>query len=187
MRRAANDRLPCRALDREVESPSEANTAKCAQAIFAHSLVRHADGANELPGDIDSAVEWIAYLSGHWGNRDRVDGEVAASEIVVERRPELDYGVASIGLHVASERCHLMHDAAVVQYADGPEVQSHRDGTPEELSHLIRRSSGRQIPVEMRVPEQCVTYGPANAPRLETGGFEPFGDCPNGAGSVYHW
>jgi len=80
-----------------------------------------------------------------------------------------------------------MHDAELVEHADGTEIQPDRNGTPEELSHLIRRSRGRQIPVEMRVAEQRVTYGPANAPRLEPGGFEPFRDSPNGPWGVYHW
>src|SRR5262249_32876870 len=75
---------------------------------------------------------------------------------------------------------------AVVQHAYRTEVQADGNRSAEELSYLLRRGRGREIPIEMWVAEQRVSHGSANAPGLEPGCFEPFCKGPNGDRRIYH-
>jgi hypothetical protein len=94
--------------------------------------------------------------------------------------------VSTVGLDVTPERRHLMHNATVVQHADRSEVDADRNRTPEQLSHLIRRGRGREVPIQVRVAEERVPNGAPDAPGLEPGCFEPFRDKPNGLRRIYH-
>jgi hypothetical protein len=86
------------------------------------------------------AIEGVAYLLAPWGERDRVDGKIATSEVVLEGRAELDFGVAAVGADVTPKRRDLVHGAQAVEYADSPELDPDRNRPPraEQLLHLLR-------------------------------------------------
>ena len=122
--------------------------------------------------------------------RDRVDREVTPRQVVLERHAELDLGVSPVRFDVPPKGRDLVHLARAVEHANGPEVDSDGDRPPvaEHLSHLRRRRRRRQIPVEMRVPEQSIPNRSAHAPRLEPGALEGVGDFENRwRGLKLHW
>ena len=150
---ALHDRVPGITLDVEAESSREPDRAQRAQAILAHPVPWISDGANEPPRQILASVVRIPQLvlAGRIG--DRVDGVIAAREIVVERRAELDDRVTPVGLNIFPERRHLVHHVVVIEDSDRSELDPDGDSALEELPHLGRLGRGGEVPVEMGVAE----------------------------------
>src|SRR5262245_61550207 len=98
MRRAATNRLERRLLDGEFESRCESDGAQSSQTVLTHAGGGIADRAHDLPLQVALPMERIAQLLRGGRERDRVDREVAARQVLVERRAELDLGVAAVRL-----------------------------------------------------------------------------------------
>ena len=183
MRRARVHRATCRRIDREPEPRGEANPAERAQPILAHARVRVArPRARACALEIAPSAERVAQLVERRRVGDGVDREVAPRQILVERGAELHLGVPSVGLHVAPKRRHLVHHAGAVEHADRPELDADRNRAPcpNTRRTSIRRGRRREIPIEMRMAEQRVADGSADAPRLESRGFQALRDVENG-------
>src|SRR5450830_993258 len=181
---ALHDRVPGIALDVETEPSREPDRAQRAQAVLAHPVAWISDGANELPFQILASLVGIPQLvlAGRIG--DRVDGVIAAGEIVVERRAELDDRVPAIRLHIFAESRHLVHDVVVVEDSDRPELDTHGDRALEELPHVGGLGGGGEIPVEVGMTEERVADSAADAPGLEKVVLEVLGDAADGLGWV---
>src|SRR6185503_14094135 len=91
---------------------------------------------------------------------------------------ELHFGVPSVRLNVATEGGHFVHDTVAVEHANRAEFDADRDrgAGAEYLAHSGGMGRGCQIPIEMALAKERVSDGPANAPGLEPGGFEPPGN-----------
>jgi hypothetical protein len=151
--RALPYRPPCGRIDRESEPCREANRAQAAQSVLAHTIAGAADGPHHLPRQVAPTVERIVQNISGGRVGDRVDGEVAAGEILVEARSERDDRVAPVGLDIAAKGGHLVHPAGAVDHADRPELDPHRNRPAEDALHLLRRRRGGEIPVEVWVAE----------------------------------
>src|SRR5215213_8490 len=101
MRRAAGDRVPRVGVDGEFETRREPYRAKGAQAVLAHPLVGYADRADDPTLEVEASPERVADLARPGRERDGVDREIPACEVVVERGAELDLRVATVWLDVA--------------------------------------------------------------------------------------
>src|SRR4051812_48350264 len=166
------------AIELEAESRGEPNPTQRTQPILAHARVSVANRAHDPALEIVTAPERVAQLVAGRRVRHRVDGEVATREIILEGNSELDFRVTTVRLYIAAKSRDLMHHPTIVEHANGAELDPHRDRTTvtEELTYLLGRGRCREIPVEMRVPQQRVTNGPAHTPGLEALGLEPAGD-----------
>ncbi len=72
-----------------------------------------------------------------------------------------------------------MHDVLLVENADGAELDAYWYRALEQLLHLLRSSAGGDIPIEVRMPEQCIAHGAADAPGFEARFFEAADDPAN--------
>ena len=78
----------------------------------------------------------------------------------------------AVGANVTTKCRDLVHDAFIVEYTDGPECNANGNSPRKKISYLLRARCSRQIPVEMRMPEQRITNSSPYAPRLEASFLE---------------
>ena len=176
-RRGAERSEGCR-LDGEAVARGKPNGAKRAQAVFAHALLCITDGTNNPRGKIPLSAERIAQVARGRTKGNCVDGEVAPCQVVLEAGAELHHRMPSVRLHVASECRDLVRYAALVEHADGAELDAHRhrSSPAEYLDHLPRSGGGGQVPVQRLAAEKRVPNGAAHAPRFKAGVFETPGN-----------
>src|SRR6185312_12043218 len=148
--------------------------------IFTHAFLGNADSAEHALREVALPPERIAQLVARRRIRDRIDGEVAAREVLLERFAELYHRMSPVGFDVGSERGDLVHDIVLVQHADRSEFNSDGYRASEQLANLQRPGTGGEIPVEVGDAEQRVAHATANAPGLVTCGFEYSRDLDHG-------
>src|SRR6185312_1969635 len=174
------NRLPRCRLHGEAETRREPDRAQSTQPVFTHAFLWNADSAKNALREVALPPERIAQLVARRRVRDRIDGEVAACEVVFERFSELHYRVSPIRFDVGSERGDLVHDVLLIQHADRPEFDSDGYRASEQLANLQWPGAGSEIPVEVGDAEKCVAHAAANAPGLVTCGFEYSRDLDHG-------
>ncbi len=170
-------------LDGEIEPRGETDRAKNAKVVLAKTLRRLADGAHDAPPQIGLAAERIAPFVTERMVRERVDREVSAGEIVVERDAITHDGVSAVGGDVAPEGGHLVHRTAAVDHADRSVLLAHRRRALEQRLHLIGLRRRGEVVVGVRMAQQRVTQRAAHAPRLESRPLERAGDLENFVGN----
>src|SRR5690606_19354414 len=121
----------------------------------------------------------VAQLTRERVPRQRVAGEVAPREVLLDRVRELDRGVAAEGLDITAEGRHLVEGVAD-QHTDGAVLAPDGNGAAEEAPHLPRAGSRRQVPVAGRKAEDRVPDRAADRPRLVPRVFQPAGDLTYG-------
>jgi len=112
---------------------------------------------------------------------DRVECEVAASQVFVDGRTEGYDSVATVGLDVASKGRDLVHGAIAIEHPHGAEFDPHRYCPWKETADLRRSGGGCQVPVQVWVAKEGVSHGASHAPGLEALVLEPFCDVENGS------
>ena len=182
--RAAEDRLPGQRFDAEAETRREPERAQGAQAILAHARLGIPDGAQHSRGEVALPAKWVAQFTQRRGPCHRVDREVAAGQVIVERDAELDVRMSAVGLHVAPEGRDLVEPAVPVEHAHGAMLDADWHRAHEEPLHLLRAGTRREIPVVVGVAEQGIPNRAADAPRLEPGALEHLGDLEDFAGRL---
>ena len=124
---------------------------------------------------------------------DRVDGEVAARQVLVQRDAESDLGVATVGRDILPERGDLVGAVLVVEDGHGPVLDSDRHGAAEQRLDFRWRRGGRDVDDGVGQPgqrapagllEQHVAHRPADEPRLVARREQPRRDLPNGLGDL---
>ena len=148
VRRALPDRLPGAGLDGKAEAAGESQRAQGAEAVLAHAFARLADAAHDALLQIPAPVERVAHLETLGVHRDRVHGEVAARQVLLERRTVAHDGMATVGLDVVTEGGDFVQHAVAVEHADGAELDADGDRAAKELLHLLGQRGSGDVPVE---------------------------------------
>ena len=161
----------------------EANRPQDPEIVFLEPLSRVSHGAHQTPVEISGAIERIPPLTAHGMVGHRVDREVAAGQVLLQRCAIRNNGVAPIRRYVAPERGDLVQDPVPVEHAHRAVLDPDRHRAGEELLHLLRGSGGGDIEIGVRVPQQLVAQRPADAPGLEPGALERLDDLQNGLGN----
>ncbi len=97
------DRLPGARIDLEVEPGREAQRPENPEVVLPETRLRLAHRADQLRFDVHRSVERVAPFVPQRMMGDRVDGEVAAGEVVLEGHAVLHHGVAAVGAHILAE------------------------------------------------------------------------------------
>ncbi len=180
------ERGPRRRLDGEAERRDEADGPQHSQGVLTEAGARIPDGADDPRLEVGPAVERVDDVTGRTGlverDRHRVDGEVAAGEVVVERVAEGDVvGPPVIRVRpVAAEGGHLV----------GPVGQGHDDrpeavlvaGVGQEGEEAIGAGVGGHVPVAGDDAPREVPHAAADEMDLVAGGHEGARDRPDAPG-----
>ena len=164
-RRARGDRRERRGLDLEAERRGEAHRPEHPQRVLLEPRARVADRAQRPRGRVREPAERVDQarrLARRRAPGHRVDGEVAAGEVGLERRPELDpVGPPEVGVVVlAPERRDLVLGLAP-PHRHRPERVLVR-GVGEDGERLVGQRVGREIPVLRRLAQRRVAERPAD-------------------------
>src|SRR5690606_10030348 len=182
LRRRGDERVPGRWIDRQPEVPGEAERPEHTQVVLRKTLRRCADRPQAPRAQVLEPEVRVAQLLGERVPSQRVAGEIAAGEVLLDGVGELDDGVPAEGLEVAPERGHLVEDAITPEDADRAVFDPDRDGTAEEAAYLVRSRSGRQVPVARLEAQDRVADRAADGPGLEPGLLETAGDLSDRRG-----
>ena len=151
-----------RRVEPEAELALEPHPAQEPQRVVVEDGVR--DGAQRLPLDRVAAVERVEVVAPAHRQRDRVRGEVAPREVLVDR--------------LAAERREVDGAAAVEHHAPRAELlvqREHRVAVPgDERPRGALRLAAGDVEVERRTAEQLVADRAADDPGLLLG--EQLGD-----------
>jgi hypothetical protein len=161
-------------LDLEPEARRETDAPERAQTILGHPAVGITNRAHDLARQVILPAEGVAPLTPGRTICDRVDREVAAGQVVVQRGSELHDRMTAVGRHVAPERRHLMEHPFVVEDADRPELDpdGNRSTSAEHPAHLLGSCRGRDVPVLVRNAQEGVPHAAADAPGLVASGLQ---------------
>ena len=111
---------------------------------------------------------------------DCVDGEVASSQIVIERDAELDHCVPTIGGNVPPKSGDLVQYPIAVEHAHGSILDANSHGPGKESLHLLRSGRSGNIEIGLGMAQQTVTQTASYAPGLEPGVLQAARDMQNG-------
>src|SRR5208337_3523878 len=158
-----------RCIQREFQTRRKAHRAQHAQAVFAETLIRVADGANPARADIGLPAHIIDYLLLQRIVEEAVNGEVASQDVLLRsfcvpdltRMPPV--GVASI----TAERRHF-HVAFLARHNHHTELSPYRQAFRKKPHHLLRHSIGRDVKILWNEAHHQVAHTAAYQERLKT-------------------
>ena len=182
MGRALPDGCPSCRLDREIQTSGETNRAERPEAVLPHPLGRGAHGTHDTAIEVILSAERVVETLGLRRICDGVDREIPPRQILVERRSEGHLGMPAVSSHVATECRDLVEHAGVIEHADRPELDAHRDGAlaAEDIPDVVWCRVSREVPIQVLMPQQRIPNGAADAPCLKPGLFELPGDVEHG-------
>ena len=161
--------LPGRRIDVEAELGRETEGAEHAKGILLEALLRLADGADDTTTEVLETTE-VIHDAAPVIDRHRVDREVAAREILMERRRELHHArvttievgaIDPIGRDLIALpdrrglRPRLLRQH---QHRHGAMLDPGVDGASEHRLHLLRTRTRRDVPVARNPPEETVAH-----------------------------
>jgi hypothetical protein len=111
-----------------------------------------------------------------WVVRNRVDGEVAAGQVLVQRDTELDRRVAAVGRDVAAEGGYFVRFPMPIEHGNRAVIYTYRDCALEEALDVSRPRGRCEVEVVVLETEEGVPNGSANAPGVKARGLERFRD-----------
>jgi len=145
------------------------------QVVFPKALERHAYSTDHSGLEIGQAAEPVPPLVPERLISNRVDGEIAPGEVLVERCPVFHHRVPTVGRNIFAERGDfVMTPASPHRHRAKP--LSHRDGVLKQLLDDLGCRRSRHVVVGVHLAQQRVPDGAADTPRLMTGGVQRLGD-----------
>ena len=154
------------------ESGSEADCSECPQPVLAHSFRGRTDRAQYPTLEINLTLKRITDFISPRMKRDGVDGEVAPSEVFLQRRAEFHHRMTAIRAHVTPEGGDFVHHVPLHNYPDRAELHAQRNGPLKNARYLPGRRGGRKIPVQMLFSNKRISYRTPHAPGLEAGSLK---------------
>ncbi len=111
----------------------------------------------------------IAQLASARVPGDRVDGEVAAAQVLLDGVGEHHPRMAAVRLHVPPEGGDLVQVPAVPQHPHRAVREPHGHGAAEDAPDVAGARGSRQVPVERATAGERVAHGAPHRPGLEAG------------------
>ncbi len=170
----------------EAELRGEPRRAHDAKRVVGEGVHGRARGAQDLVPQVAQPAVRIHQLARRQPGRHRVDGEVPAGEIPLQRRPVRHLRlVGAILVPLAPVRGDLEHAVTLAQ-AHGAELDPHRPGGVRpaggDLQDLLRQRVGGQVEI-VRIPAQeHVAHRAADQRELVAGPGEQEGEVIQRAG-----
>ena len=161
--RPCADRGQCGGLDAELEHRREADRPDHPKGVLLESGVRLADGAQDPGVEVEDAavrVDERGRLARSCAPGHRVDREVPASQVDIDRVAELD-AVRSpeVGVVMVGPEGRDLEWRAVAADRHGPELVL-IDGAREQLDELLGTGVRREVPVVWTPIEDDITQRP---------------------------
>jgi hypothetical protein len=177
------DRLPGGGVDLELEPGREPERPEDPEVVLAEPLRRIADRPDQPPVQVAGSVERVTPLVPQRVVGDRVDGEVAPGQVVVQRGTEFHDRMAAVRRHIAPEGGDLVV-ASAGAHRHGAEPLADRHGVAEQPLDHVGGGRGRHVVVGVGLAQQRVPDRATHTPRLVTRRFQLAGDLENVGGDV---
>ena len=131
-------RTPGLGIDGKLKPRAESKCPQDSEIVFGKPLCWIAYRPDQSAFQVLLAAKGISPLVPKRVIGNGIDGEVASSQIVVERDAVLDHCVPAIGGYVPAEGGDLVQYPIAIQHAHGSILDANRHGSGKEALHLLR-------------------------------------------------